>query len=122
MAVQVAIAPAEPGIDGLRSAVQQDPGLALVDASDGFESVVELIAGGRLDVALLLVDDPGVALALLSGLAADGHRPHTGLALAGSGALDLVYALRRLGLRAEAVDAGSSPAEICGQLVRLARS
>jgi DNA-binding NarL/FixJ family response regulator len=117
---QLAIAPSELALNGLRSAVQQDPDLALVDTGDGVDSLVELIAGGRLDVALLEVDDPGAALAALSRLAAD-DLPHTGIALTGSGAADLVYALRRLGLRAEAIDAESSPAEICGQLARLAR-
>jgi len=117
---QLAIAPSELALDGLRTTLQQDPDLALVDTGDGVDSLVELIAGGRLDVALLEVDDPGAALAALSRLAA-GELPHTGIALTGSGAADLVYALRRLGLRAEAIDAESSPAEICARLARLAR-
>ena len=122
MAVQLAISPAELGIDGLRSALNRDPELVLVDSGDGFDSVVELIAGGGLDVALIGVDSPGAALGALSRLAGDGLRlPRTGIALTGSGAPDLAYALRRLGLRAEAIDADSSPAEICELLARLAQ-
>jgi len=122
VAVQLAISPGEPALDGLRSAAREDPELALVETTNGLDSVVELIAGGGLDVVLFEVDDPGTALGALSRLATDGPRlPHTGIALTGSGAADLVYALRRLGLRAEAIDAESSPAEICEQLARLAR-
>src|SRR6185437_9025555 len=82
VAVQLAISPGEPALDGLRSAAREDPELALVESTNGLDSVVELIA---------------------------------------SGGLDLVYALRRLGPRAQAIDADSSPAEICEQLARLAR-
>jgi hypothetical protein len=119
---RIAISPPDPGIEGLRSAVRQDPELALVDNTDGFDSVVELVAHGRLEVALLSIDDPGAALAALSKLATDTPSlPRGGIALTGSGATDLAFALRRLGLRAEAIDADTSPAEICGQLARLAR-
>ena len=122
VALQLAISPGEPALDGLRSAAREDPELALVETTNGLDSVVELIASGGLDVVLFEVDDPGTALGALSRLATDGPRlPHTGIALTGSGAADLVYALRRLGLRAEAIDADSSPAEICEQLARLAR-
>jgi hypothetical protein len=121
MAVQLAISTAEPGIDGLHSAVHDDPDLVLVDGTAGLDSVVELIADGGLDVALLGVDDPNAALTALSRLAGDGLcLPRTGIALTGSGAADLAFALRRLGLRAEAIDAESSPADICGLLARMA--
>ena len=94
--------------------VQQEP---LVHTADGLDSAVELIAGGSLDVVLVEVDDPGAALTALSRLAGDGPRlPRTGIALTGSGAEDLVHALRRLGLRAEAIDADTSPAEIYARL------
>ena len=119
---RLALVPPEPGIDGLGSALRDDPALALVGVGDGVDSVVDLIDGGRLDVALLEIDDACAALTALSRLAADGPRlPRTGIALTGSGAADLVHALRRLGLRAEAIDADTSPAEICGLLARLAR-
>ena len=122
VAVQLAMSPAEPGIDGLRSALNEDPQLVLVDSSTGFDSVVELIADGDLDVALIGVENPGTALVALSRLAGDGGRlPRTGIALTGRGAADLANALRRLGLRAEAIDADSSPAEVCGLLARMAQ-
>jgi hypothetical protein len=117
--VRLALAPAEPGIPGLRSALQDDPGLVLAADCEGLDPVVNLIEEDGLDIALLEIEDPGAALGALSRLATDGPLPRTLIALTGSGATDLVHALRRLGLRAEEIDPAMSPAEICELLARL---
>jgi hypothetical protein len=84
--------------------------LRLVHRTDDLESAVELIARGGHDAVLIEVDDPGKALSALSALATEGPAlPQTRVALRGEGAADLVYALRRLGLRAEQSDGPAPP-------------
>jgi hypothetical protein len=78
--------------------------------TDDLDSAVELIAGGNHDAVLIEVDDPGKALTALSTLATEvPGLPQTRIALSGSGTADLVYALRRLGLRAEESDGPAPP-------------
>lgn len=96
------------------------PRLLSLSQGDGLDSAVASIASGDLDVVLLEVDDPPAALAALSPLAREDLLPATVIALTGNGAADLVHALRRLGLRAEEIDAALSPAEIRGLLAQLA--
>ena len=77
-----------------------------VHRTDDLESAVELIASGSHEAVVIEVDDPGKALTALSTLATEGPGlPQTRIALSGSGTAELVYALQRLGLRAEAIDA-----------------
>ena len=89
--------------------------------SDGLSSIVSSIVDDRPSAVLIDVQDPSAVLAALSPIASRDPAPSTVIGLTGNGAADLMHALRRLGLRAEAIDPSLSPVEARELLAQLAR-
>jgi hypothetical protein len=96
-------------------------GIVELSTGDGLSSLASSIANDAPSAVLIDVEDPSAVLAALSPLATRDPAPSTVIGLTGRGAADLVHALRRLGLRAEAIDPSLSPAEARELLAPLAR-
>jgi AmiR/NasT family two-component response regulator len=95
-------------------------GILELSETDGLSSLVVSITNDAPSAVLIDVEDPSAVLAALSPLATRDPAPSPVIGLTGRGAADLVHALRRLGLRAEAIDPSLSPAEARELLAQLA--